>query len=197
MSRNRSIRFEIGLLAALLLFLVHSLPIRAEEEAEPGEPADTADPWGPLKLLVGGWGGEIEGKLGQGRGVRRYEFGMGGHFLICRHNSVRLPQEESPKGDQHEELGVFSYDSERKTIVYREFMMNEGVMVRSPCQIDGMKVVCASEAVESGPGIRTRLTLEIIDRYHFSEVYELAWSPEKELELYFTNRWTRAPTLNE
>jgi hypothetical protein len=146
-------------------------------------------------MLEGTWVGEIDGKLGTGKGVRRYELILGDQYLLRRHVSVRLPQEKSPKGDQHEELGIYSYDSERKTIMLREFLI-EGIVVRSPCEVQGMKVVCASEAVESGPGIRSRMTLEIEDRYRFSEVYELAF-PGRELEVYFTNRWTRSPTASD
>jgi hypothetical protein len=148
-----------------------------------------------LRPLVGSWEGSIDGKLGTGTGVRRYEFILGGKFLMCRHTSVRLPQEKSPAGDQHEELGVFSFDSEKKAIVLREFML-EGVVPRSVCETEAGKIVCTTEAVESGPGIRARLTLEIIDRYRFRETYELAW-PGKELELYFDNEWTRVPALDD
>jgi hypothetical protein len=123
--------------------------------------------------------------------VRRYELIMGERDLQVRHRSLRLPQEKSPKGDQHEELHVFSYDRDRRTIVYREFF-SEGVVVRSPCQADANKVVCVSEAVENGTGIRARLTLEITDRYRFTETYELGF-PNREVEHYLTNRWTRSP----
>ena len=191
MLKKRQFRPDLGLLAAMLALLAIGFPVQAEQDAPPSEPAKTSDPWAPLKLLAGSWEGDIDGKLGKGKGVRRYEFIMDDQFLLCRHRSVRLPQEKSPNGDQHEEMGVFSFDSQRKTLVYREFM-SEGVVVRSPCKVDGMKVVCTSEAVESGPGIRARLTLEITDRYRFTEVYELGW-PGKDIEHYFTNHWTRSP----
>jgi hypothetical protein len=164
----------------------------AQEADNPAESRQSDHPWGPLALLEGAWTGAIDGKLGTGKGVRRYEFVLGGKFLMSRHISVRLPQEKSPEGDEHEELGVFSYDSERETLVLREFM-GEGVVVTSPCAIDDMTVVCESESVESGPGIRARLTLTITDRYRFAEKYEIAWSEGQELEHYFSNEWTRAP----
>jgi len=195
MFNQRRPRGYFGLLVALLATPSLGPPVRAEQHTIPSEPTETADPWAPLKLLAGTWEGEIDGKLGTGKGLRRYELIMGDRFLLCRHLSVRLPQEKSPQGDQHEELGIFSYDSERNTIVFREFM-SEGVVVRSACEVEGMKVVCTSEAVESGPGIRSRLTLEITDRYRFTEVYELAW-PGQDLEHYFTNHWTRSPVPDD
>ena len=66
---------------------------------------------------------------------------------------------------------------------------------RSVCETEANRVVCTTEAVESGPGIRARLTLEIIDRYRFVERYELAF-PGKELELFFEIQWTRKPVLD-
>ncbi len=191
MSRTqRTLAISFALLAALAP-VGTSLLARDDQEVPPGEPSAAPDPWAPLRLLVGAWEGEIDGKLGKGKGVRRYEFVVGDRYLLCRHVSVRLPQEKSPEGDQHEELAVFSFDTERGKIVYREFMI-EGVVIRSPCEIEGNRVVCVSEAVESGPGIRARLTLEIADRYRFTEIYELGF-PGRELEHYFTNQWTRSP----
>lgn len=191
MFRGRQIKRSLTLLVAILVLPAQIGLVRSQQEPPRKESEASADPWAPLKLLEGVWEGDIDGKLGQGRAVRRYRFIMDGRYLLCRHRSVRLPQASSPDGDQHEEIGVFSYDRERKTIVYREFL-NEGVVVRSSCKVDGMKVVCTSESVESGPGIRARLTLQVTDRYRFTEKYELAF-PGKELELYFTNRWTRSP----
>ena len=181
------------LLLAALTFGLQAVVVGAQDEHAADATAavpTAADPWAALRQLVGTWEGEIDGKLGVGKGVRRYEMILGDRFLLARHRSVRLPQEKSPEGDEHEELAVFSYDRQRETIVLREFM-SEGVVVRSPCEIDGNHIVCVAEAVESGPGIRARLTLEIADRYRFTEIYELGF-PGREVELYFTNRWTRS-----
>jgi hypothetical protein len=183
--------WRIAFWISALAVLAAGLPAAAEENP----PVDETDPWAPLRLLVGTWEGEIDGKLGTGKGLRRYEFIVGGRYLMSRHTSVRMPQEKSPRGDQHENLGVFSFDRERKILVYRQFMI-EGVVSRYTCEAAANKLVCTTEAVESGPGIRARLTLEIRDRYRFEEAYEIGW-PGKELELYFTNTWTRIPTLDE
>ena len=55
-------------------------------------------------------------------------------------------------------------------------------------------VVCTSEHVENGPGWRARLTIDVESRYRLRETFELA-PPERELEVYFTNTWTRIPDL--
>lgn len=178
-------------------FILALVPIVFVSVAESQDGADAGDhdaqdPWGALKSLEGSWQGAIDGRLGRGTGVRRYEFIMGGRFLMVRHLSVRLPQEKSPAGDEHEELAVYSIDSQRNSVVLREFL-SEGVVVLSSCDLQAQKVVCASQSVESGPGIRARLTLEIENRYQFTETYEIAWTDDQELQHYFTNQWTRVP----
>jgi hypothetical protein len=147
-----------------------------------------------LRLLEGSWEGKIDGRLGQGVGQRTYEFIFDGVYLVSRHASVRQPQEKSPEGDHHRELGVYSLDRERGTIVLREFM-EEGFVLRSTCEMEPRRFVCTAEAIESGSGMLSRLTVEISDQYHFVEIFELA-SPGEELQVYFTNTWTRVPDLH-
>jgi len=125
--------------------------------------------------------------------VRDYELILDGNFLTFRHDSVREPQEKSPEGDHHRELSVFSFDSERQKIVLRSFNV-EGFVLQYLCTVSDTKVTCESERVESGPGFRARLQIDIKNPYEFTERFELA-EPGKNLELYFTNRWTRAPKL--
>jgi hypothetical protein len=156
-------------------------------------PAETPDPWAPFHLLEGHWQGTIEGILGQGTGKRSYEFILDDKYLLMRHASVRLPQEKSPKGDYHRELEIYSYDSERETIVQRAFLV-EGFVLEHTCDTEAQRVVCNTESVENGTGMRARLTLDITDRYRFVETFELA-SPGQELKVFFTNSWTRVPHL--
>ncbi len=167
---------------------------RAEPPEEETPAAEAMDPWAPLELLIGTWEGAVDGRLGTGRGLRRYERIIGGKYVMMRHSSVRPPQEKSPKGDQHEELAVFSFDDERGKMMLREFMI-EGVVTLCVCEMEPQRFVCTSESVESGPGIRSRLTIDIADRYRFVETYQLAF-PGKELAHYFTIEWTRVPELD-
>ncbi len=173
----------------LAMCLVSALWVGSALAQTPSE----KDPWGPLRSLEGHWEGAISGKLGTGTGVRDYEFILDGHYLTFRHDSVRAPQERSPEGDHHRELAVFSFDSERQKIVLRTFMI-EGFILQYLCDVTGTKITCESEHVESGPGFRARVEIDIKSRYEFTERFELA-EPGEELELYFTNRWTRGPKL--
>ena len=193
-SRRRVVRIGM-VLTGLALLAVLTPPTRSAGGANSYQESDSrsepSDPWGALRLLEGWWEGRVEGRLGTGTAVRRYEFVIGGNYLLGRHASVRLPQDRSPDGDHHEEMGVFSFDRDRQKIIYREFMV-EGVVPRSVCETEGTRIICTSEAVESGPGMRARLTLEIIDRFRFVEQYELAF-PGEDLEPYIAIEWTRKP----
>jgi hypothetical protein len=186
-----------GVLCALLLLscclLGASAPALGQEDPGAEEHAAKPDPWEPFRLLEGTWEGTIEGRLGEGRGQRRYDFILDGLYLVSRHASVRLPQEKSPKGDYHRELAVYSFDREREAIVLREFIV-EGFVLQYLCEVEPKRFVCTSESVESGSGMRARLTVEVSDRYRFHETFELA-SPGQELEVFFTNSWTRVPNL--
>lgn len=181
-----------------LLFLVTGAVapglVGTAEASSASQATSAQDRFGPLRLLEGSWEGAIDGRLGTGVGVRDYEFILDDHFLLLRQDSVRLPQDRSPEGDHHRELAVFSYDTERETVVLREFFV-EGVVNRYTCELDAQRVVCVTEAVESGPGIRARLTLEIPHAYEFEETFEIAFSEDAELAVYFTNHWTRTPKL--
>ena len=128
-------------------------------------------------------------------GNRHYEFIFNDQFLVGRHASIRLPQELSPKGDYHRELSVYSFDSERDTIVLRQFII-EGYVLQYACETEPMRFVCVTENVENGTGMAARMTLEFESPYRFSEVFELA-DPGKELQVYFTNIFTRIPSLED
>jgi hypothetical protein len=147
-----------AMLLAPVLVLAGAEGLSAQQGAAVQEQDSAADPWEPLRLLEGTWEAKIDGRLGQGAGQRSYEFIFDGVYLVSRHASVRLPQEKSPEGDHHRELGVYSLDRERGTIVLREFM-EEGFVLRSTCEMEPQRFVCAAEAIESGPGMQSRLTV--------------------------------------
>lgn len=183
-------RRRLGVAAATTAVLLAAAQGTAAQSPDANRQAG-GDPWEPLRLLVGNWSGGIDGALGQGTGHRSYAFVMDGRYLVQRHASLRLPQPDSPAGDYHRELAVYSYDRQRRTIVLREFM-EEGFVLTYHCATEPLRFVCTSEDVESGPGMRARLTIELEHEYRFRESFELADAGE-ELKLLFTNTWTRVP----
>lgn len=191
-STKRALLLSVTLLAGAILGSTECLLAQDENVAE--ENAAESDPWEPLRFLEGTWAGAIDGRLGQGTGRRSYEFIFDGLYLVSKHASVRPPQDESPAGDHHRELAVYSYDRARDMIILREFML-EGFVLNSSCKTEPKRFVCTAEIIESGPGMQARLTIEIRDPYHFKETFELA-SPGDELQVYFTNTWARIPDLD-
>ena len=184
---TRSMLFTVAVAIVLV-------PTPASAQSEEYNPMDEMPSiWRSLRGLEGSWEGEIDGKWGTGRGVREFKIVVGGKYLQVRHSSVRPPQPATPEGDEHEELGVFSYDQQRGLVAYREFL-GEGYVTRYRCTAAGDSIVCESEDIENGPDLQTRLVLVMVDNHHFIEIYEIG-RQGKELERWFTNHWRRIPEL--
>lgn len=152
-----------------------------------------ATPRDPLNFFVGHWQGTTQGQPGQGRGKRDYEFVLGGKFLQLKNSTVYPPQEKNPKGETHEDLGLYSHDKKRNKLVFRQFhvegFVNQYVeQERAP---DGKKFVFISEAIENIPdGWRARETYTILNENEYAEVFERA-PPQKQSEIYSESRWKR------
>ena len=122
-------------------------------------PAAQADPWMPLRFLEGVWTGSGAGASGDSIVVQTYTFILNGSFLKMENRSEFKPQEKNPKGEIHEDLGIFSYDGARKVFVLRGFYV-EGFVNQYIGKIaeDGVSLIFESENVENAPaGTRARL----------------------------------------
>ena len=151
-----------------------------------------ADPLQPLAFLIGRWEGTSEGQPGTARVQREYVRILNSRFIRAQNESVYTPQEKNPKGEVHEDLGVFSFDSTRKRLVFRQFH-KEGFVnqyVHDPAQTD--KIVFTTEAIENiPPGWRARESYVIHGTDEFEEIFELA-EPGKDFEVYSHARFKRA-----
>jgi hypothetical protein len=137
----------------------------------------TDDVWVSLRFLVGNWTGTGEGQPGLSTVTRSYQFILGGRFLECRNRSVYAPQEKNPKGETHEDLGLFSYDKARGQFVLRQFHV-EGFVNQYVCEkpvADGLPLCFTTEAIENIPaGWQARETYSVLGPDEFVEVFELA-----------------------
>lgn len=153
----------------------------------------SADALASLAPLVGRWTGTIEGQPGNGTVEREYERILNSRFIEVRNRSTYPPQEKNKKGETHEDVGLFSFDSGRKRIVLRQFH-TEGFVnqyVLDPASAPG-KLVLVTEAIENIPaGWRARETYILTSADQFEEIFELA-PPGKEFEPYSRSRLTRA-----
>jgi THAP4-like, heme-binding beta-barrel domain len=147
--------------------------------------AAPADEVAPLARLVGRWTGTSEGQPGKGQVERQYERVLGSKFIQVRSRSTYAPQEKNPKGETHEDIGFFSFDSARKRVVFRQFHI-EGFVnqyaIEPASTVD--RVVFTSESIENIPaGFRARETYVFSGSDQFEEIFEIA-EPGKDFEVY-------------
>jgi len=149
------------------------------------------EPWDPFSFFIGRWEGSGAGESGQSKVEREYQFVLGGKYLRERNKSSYAPQERNPKGEQHEDWGFVSYDSNRKQFVFRQFhsegFVNQYVMEGT----DGKSFTFVSEGIENiSAGWRARTRYQVLGADEFRETFELA-PPGKEFQLYVENRLKR------
>ena len=142
---------------------------------------DKQDVWAPLRFFVGSWkGGSSKSKT-----ERDYEFILEGKFLRVRNKSTFKPTEKNPKGEIHEDIGFFSYDNNRKVLVFRQFHV-EGFVNQYVLKIpadNGKTIEFVTESIENIPhGWRARETCIILNDDEFTETFELA-APGKDFEI--------------
>jgi hypothetical protein len=150
------------------------------------------DPLSSLEPLIGRWEGTSEGEPGRGSGHREYTRILGTRFVQLDNRNVYPPQEKNPKGETHEDIGIFSFDNARKRIVLRQFHV-EGFVnqyVQDSSSSEGT-LVFTTEAIENIPaGWRARETYRFLSADEFEEVFELA-EPKKDFAVYSRSRLRR------
>jgi F0F1-type ATP synthase assembly protein I len=146
-----------------------------------------------LEFFLGRWEGTTEGKPGKGTVSREYNARLQSKIFQATHRGVYPPQPANPKGEVHEDLGIYSFDASAKVIRFRQFHVEGFVVhyVHQPQTTPGT-FVFVSEAIENIPaGYRSRETHVVIGPDEFEERFELA-EPGKDFELYSRTRLTRA-----
>jgi hypothetical protein len=171
--------------AVCLAFL--AAPTRAQET-----PSTGPDRFEPFRFFLGAWEGEGEGKPGKSKVSREYRLVLDGRFIEVRNHSLYAPQEGNP-GEDHQDVGFISFDSNRSKHVLRQFHV-EGFVnqyVHEGTSEDGKTLTFVTEAIENIPlGWRARETYVLIGPDELVERFELA-EPGKEFELYSETRLRR------
>jgi hypothetical protein len=140
------------------------------------EEPDAPDPWAPIRVLLGRWHGIGSGFGGVSEVFHTYEFVIQHNFIHSTTVSRFQPKDDGTPSEIHEDWGMFSFDSDRDTIVFRQFL-SEGFVntyVMDASEADSGVLVFTSESTEGAGGMAARLTFsfENDDRYHM--VLELA-----------------------
>ena len=178
--------------AALLVMLVPLVATPGFAGTSQSNSQPTSDQFAAIAPLLGRWKGSSDGQPGTGSVERSYERVLNGRFIRVRNRSEYLPQPKNPKGEIHEDEGLFSFDRARKRIVFRQFHVERFVntYVEDP-STGAAAVVFITEAIENiPPGWRARETYRIQGPDAFEEVFELAESG-KEFEVYSRTRFER------
>lgn len=163
----------------LLLFALLASILFAQTEIK-------QDVWQPLRFFVGEWEGTVEGKSGVGKLTQQSQLVLGGQFLQMKNTATFEPQEKNPKGEVHEDWGVFSYDTNREKFVFRQFHV-EGFVnqyVLDTISEDGKTLVFITEQIENiSGGWRAKLTYKILNESEFQQLFELA-GPKRDFACY-------------
>ncbi len=151
-----------------------------------------ADAMKPLQFLIGRWTGTSEGQPGAGTVQRSYTPILNSKYIHVTNQSIYPPQDKNPKGETHEDMGMFSFDANRRCLVLRQFHV-EGFVnqyIAEPGAI-GPPLVFTTEAIENIPsGWRARESYRAVGPDKVEEVFELA-EPGKDFELYSHTRLKR------
>jgi hypothetical protein len=185
-------RMLTSLVALLVVSTVQADPAAAQSTAPAGSPRK-ADPWQPVRLLVGTWEGEASGQPGTGKSEREYRFLLKDRYIQSTAKTTYPPQDKNPKGEVHEDVGFISYDKIAQKLVLRQFHI-EGFVnhyVLEGISEDGRTLVFVTAAIENIPaGWRGRETYRIVSDDEFIETFALA-EPGKEFATYSETRFRR------
>jgi len=176
----------------LVATVLAAVPAVSQSTAPSGA-SKKADPWQPVRPLVGTWEGEASGQPGTGKSEREYQFILKDRYIHITAKTTYPPQEKSPKGEVHEDVGFISYDKIAQKLVLRQFHI-EGFVnhyVLESISEDGRTLVFATAAIENIPaGWRGRETYRIVSDDEFVETFAMA-EPGKEFATYSETRFRR------
>jgi hypothetical protein len=173
----------------LLAFAVFPPGGRPQSAEKQKAQAPKEDRWKQWRPFVGVWEGTSEGKPGKGKIRLEISFVLNERFLKL----VVISDYQNDKGgEHHEDFGFVSYDSSRKTQVFRQFhsegFVNQYVLGTEP-KGDGV-LEFTSESCENAPGWKARERYQLRDD-RLEQTFELA-PPNKTLEVYSRATYSRA-----
>ena len=151
------------------------------------------DPWAALRVFEGKWEGPTSGKPGKGSTLREFRFELNAHFLSQRDKSVYQPEDPAAKPLVHEDFGFFSYDTNLKKLVWRQFhsegLVNEYIL--ESVGPDGKSIEFDTTKIENlPPGFRARKVYQVVSPDEITETFSLA-PPGQDFALYTLARLKR------
>lgn len=145
-----------------------------------------SDPWAPIRVFEGKWEGQITGKPGKQFSSRQYRFELNGKFLSQRDKSVYESKSPDTKPETREDFGFFSYDTNLKKIVWRQFhsegFVNEYTL--DSVSADGKSFEFVTVRIENlAPGWRAKKSYRVLSADEMEETFSLA-PPGKDFDVF-------------
>jgi len=173
-----------------VFFLIISAELTRAEGADDEDTYTLAQ----VSFLVGRWRGTGEGKWGTSSAEREYVSIYDGTYIRGTGSSVYPKQEKNPSGEVHEYVDFFSMDTQRETLVLREFDSESFVTtyyLDKKLSVPNQKMVFVAEHLENvQPGWKARMILEFRSNTEILEHLELDTN-KGQFQRYLTNKLHR------
>jgi hypothetical protein len=131
--------------------LILALAVSTSLGAEAPTPAVAADPFAPVRFLLGEWSGEGDGRPGQSTGVATFCLELDGRVLMRRSHTDSAPGSGKSAFHHEDLLTVYAEGGQLKAL----YLDNEGHVIRYLAAPVPEGVAFISELA---PGPRFRLT---------------------------------------
>ena len=127
-------------------------------------------------FLIGNWQGVESGVAGDGIGFRTYNYELNNNYIVEKNQSTFPKTEKKPMGEVHRDFGVFSYNSNNSSIIYRSFNVEgfTNIFVLDPSSTPD-KLVFITREIENNPGNwKARVIIEKKSETEFIESFDIA-----------------------
>jgi hypothetical protein len=114
--------------------------------------------WDALEALAGTWTGEGAGMGGVSEVTHEYERVLG-HFVQMRTHSAFESADGTTDAEVHEDLGYFSFDTDRELVVLRQFLSEGYVNTYALTEYTDDRLVFETESTESAGGMQARVVM--------------------------------------
>jgi hypothetical protein len=149
------------------------------------------NPFDKINFLIGNWQGVETGVAGEGIGYRTYSYELGGNYIMEKNQSTFPKSDKNPKGEVHKDIGMFSYNSNKKEIVYRSFNIENftNIFVLKDTLSTETKFIFITREIENNPGNwKARVMIEKISDTEFMEFFDIAMDGEN-FKPFLQNHW--------
>lgn len=135
------------------------------------------NPFEKFQFLIGNWQGVETGVAGNGIGFRTYKFELGENYIFERNSSTFPITEKKPYGEVHRDIGVFSFNTNDSSIVYRSFNVEgfTNIYVLDKKSSTSTELVFITREIENNPGNwKAKTIIKKMSDTEFVEIFDIA-----------------------